>query len=750
MLEHLTESTSKKLEKFKRRVAALLNEREGKTAPWALVDSALDKIIAQRIKTLPLEEHPYGEAQARVNRIAVAVRLAHLDLETALSKATFGGMLPLTAGHDEIHELAKTLSERAAQTLIAENNLALDENRAMNAELKKELTQQANKRSWQIKIAREVRQGHLWLAGIGAAQDLIVTHQYLQNDRQEQKERSAKILEKRTIFTKSGEVKSLRKVAEETNACRQAETNKRIYAFMKLALKQGLWPHLVTITAPSRMHPNSPSYDLSYQGETAKYLLGQWGKWQKVQARETKKREKLKLFFIAGRDAHDDSTPHLHIIMFFRKADLKRVRESLERYFLYNDNPDEPGAREHRVQIDEIKPRPNENGEYKHTADSVEAAIYAAAKYAIKYVGGKFGNIDDSNEDDRAPDDDITELDTIRIQRKRLDAWASTLGIRRFSAGAIHMRIPGITVFRTLRKISKEQLLAAQPSSDLVRLWVAAQRGNHGAYIWTLIRRDEKGLEAPKLVRDTGCAEGQIIGIEIDGVTVTHRPIGELERRKQAKLAKFEKLCSDDDAEAALKNNQVSSKYDIDEIMEALNNEYTTLDKKATVKLNDKKPSIYITRPRADDTALTPPKWVGGRISDLTLALHGLQILTENDAEVLFISPKGEASRRIIEAHESRRVLIATSLNDPRVRAINKYETAQIKQKPTEKRHVFARRGTSHFVTRALMSHRQYYSGKAPGGGRFPAPDGAIDILNKRSDRTISRSDSCPTAGCLI
>ena len=165
------------------------------------------------------------------------------------------------------------------------------------------------------------------------------------------------------------------------------------------------------------MLPN-PKYDPKETPKTAQEHLCQV--WQRIRAYLD--RREITLYGLHIVEPQHDGTPHWHLLVFCHPTQEATVKDALRRYAL-QDTPDEPGALVHRCDI-----------------KAIDWSRGSAAGYVIKYVS--------KNLDGHGVGEDFNGKPAIESAR-RVEAWASTWGIRQFQfvGGA------PVTVWRELRRI---------------------------------------------------------------------------------------------------------------------------------------------------------------------------------------------------------------------------------------------------------------------------------------------------------
>lgn len=214
---------------------------------------------------------------------------------------------------------------------------------------------------------------------------------------------------------------------------RRAELMTRISGFEQIANDLGHRAEFITVTCPSRMHkwkrgkredlPN-PAYDGTLPSMAQAYLAKQWSRFRAAAARAG-----VDLYGFRIAEPHHDGCPHWHMLVWHGGVTRKGHDASfalgmlLLRYFLANDNPDEPGAHQYRIKVESIDPRKG-------------SAVAYVAKYVAKNIDGyKVGA-------------DLYGNPAIESSA-RVEAWASTWRIRQFQ------QIGGapVGVWRELRRV---------------------------------------------------------------------------------------------------------------------------------------------------------------------------------------------------------------------------------------------------------------------------------------------------------
>jgi hypothetical protein len=273
--------------------------------------------------------------------------------------------------------------------------------------------------------------------------------------RREQKVRNRDLLESVYAVNDLGECFSLAQLSDvnvSNPKIRRAELMTRIAGFDAYAQAAGHHGHFISVTTPSRFHcvlqasgARNSKFDGSTVAEGQRFLRKQWARLRSVL-----RHRGLTVYGFRIAEPHHDGTPHWHLLLFTEPASSDAVIDAFKKYFDPDDER-EPGSDVRRV---DVVPIDSKKG---------SAAGYVA-KYVSKNIDG-FGVGDDAE----ATGATRAATDTAR----RVDAWASTSGIRQFQ----QIGGPPVSIWREVRRLRSpckgliEDVRVATEDQDWKRFW---------------------------------------------------------------------------------------------------------------------------------------------------------------------------------------------------------------------------------------------------------------------------------------
>lgn len=232
--------------------------------------------------------------------------------------------------------------------------------------------------------------------------------------RAKQNKRNAEAMENTVAVNEFDQEFTLAELAAKGTAnksIKRAELMTRINGFERIANDVGHAGLFATLTCPSRFHafrtvagwktePN-PRYEQGLTPRDGGHYLGKV--WARIRAKLHRLGIKPYGFRVA--EPQQDGTPHWHLLVFMAAHHLESFKQVFRAYAM-KDSPGEPGAHKHRV-------------DFKH----MDTAKGTAAGYIAKYIA--------KNIDGYGIEKDLHGNDAITASM-RVEAWASTWGIRQF------------------------------------------------------------------------------------------------------------------------------------------------------------------------------------------------------------------------------------------------------------------------------------------------------------------------------
>lgn len=293
---------------------------------------------------------------------------------------------------------------------------------------------------------------------------------------------------------------TLAELAEKSTAnprIRHGELMTRISGFEAVAKGVGDVAEFVTITTPSKYHPKrtgangKPIDNDKFEGATPRDAQRYLTKvWALIRAKLARMAVRVYGFRVA--EPHHDGTPHWHMILFCMRSNLQTLRDVIRHYALREDGT-EQGALKHRVTFESIDPRKG-----------------SAAGYIAKYVSK---NIDGGNY--QVQGDFEGGAHDAYVPTPRVEAWASTWGIRQFQ------QIGGapVGIWRELRRTKAVDGMAGVTKEAIA----AANVGNWERYTLLMggatVKRSELPLRVAYREKDRPNRYGELGRVETCGIT---------------------------------------------------------------------------------------------------------------------------------------------------------------------------------------------------------------------------------------
>ncbi|PHS30661.1 MAG: replication protein A [Methylophaga sp.] len=349
---------------------------------------------------------------------------------------------------------------------------------------------------WWIRKARSIHKYRFEVGMISAG--LVHKHsaKYISDEtykrHQEQKDRNRRVLD---LLIATNDIDENEYSLSDLISHSQANPKNRRYELMvRIAGSDQIAKDLnhdgvfITLTCPSRMHPIyaksgdiNPLYDGTDPKQAQYYLTSLW---KRIRAKL--KRDLIHIYGIRVAEPQHDGTPHWHLLIFSDPKNTTKIKAICSHYAL-QDSPNEKGAQKHRI-----------------TFDMIDRNKGSAVGYIAKYIS--------KNIDAEHIDKDLDGHDA-KSSALRVEAWASTFGIRQFQM----FGCPPVTIWRELRRLN------GAPEGVLQQAYSAADSGNWALFIEALggIEQDKKNLpiKVLKLWSDEEGKYGDPKGESIQGIT---------------------------------------------------------------------------------------------------------------------------------------------------------------------------------------------------------------------------------------
>jgi len=274
-----------------------------------------------------------------------------------------------------------------------------------------------------------------------------------------QKRRMREWLQNHQVTSEDGTTIALDVVAARSLSnpeLRRGELMVRARGFEEIAQQLRHVAAFFTLTTPSHFHAQlaaggaNPAYSRATVQDAQAWLARMWAK-----ARAKLGRRRILNYGFRVAEPHHDGTPHWHLLLFARPHQVDELRAIITAQFL-SEYGDDPGAREHRVECEAID-------------SSKGSATGYLAKYVAKNIDGAgvIGN-------ERSDEDDTRRVRGAGGTVERVDAWASTHGIRQFA----QIGGPPVTIYREARRLRDRV-----EDPDIERARQLADSGRCGRFI---------------------------------------------------------------------------------------------------------------------------------------------------------------------------------------------------------------------------------------------------------------------------
>lgn len=325
--------------------------------------------------------------------------------------------------------------------------------------------------------------------------------------RWKQKKRNRDLLEGLIATNELGQSYSLQELSDLGVAnpmIRRMELMARIGGFERLAVGTGLFVAMFyTVTCPSKYHAYHVwggrndkwvAAGMPTPRDAQEYLNGVWSR-----VRADLKRAGARWFGFAIAEPHHDGCPHWHLILWLQPDKKDLATRIFEHHAIAEDREE---------LTNKITGKEDTSPRFKPV--EIDESKGTATGYVVKYVSK---NIDGSGVECDSYCGDAVE------GAARIEAWASTWGIRQFR----QIGGPSVTVWRELRRCRDEMIL---PDEEFEKIQQAANEGNWQAFTELMggptVARDDMRIRAHMVARVERNDYDEIV-MKIEGVVFAGR-----------------------------------------------------------------------------------------------------------------------------------------------------------------------------------------------------------------------------------
>ena len=418
------------------------------------------------------------------------------------------------------HPLPMNLQDKLDTVLDYCERLGVDRPNSKTPEglIARAITEQWWRRALRRKVARTVEHAAIKLAVVHHRNGGYASDEACRR-RVDQHKRNADLLARVKMRNEAGQVYSLAELAAlspSNRDIRRGELMTRIRGCEEFADANGHHGLFLTLTCPSRFHAvlsggksrwAKPTRNNKYEGATPRdaqqWLCSMWAK-----ARAKMGRKGIAGYGFRVAEPHHDGCPHWHALLWFDTPEqAKQAQDIISGYWL-SDAGDEPGAVRNRC---------------KFIAMERGGAAGYVAKYVAKNIGAEDGGDAGVGQHTDTMDGFEHVMDTREFKGwQRVDAWASTWGIRQFQP----LGQPPVSVWREMRRVTKDQIDHAQMRLDLgdaaaVKAWWACHKQGAIQASWEGYVRAQGGMcrkrrewmlrSAVRVTKDTTNSYGETI-----------------------------------------------------------------------------------------------------------------------------------------------------------------------------------------------------------------------------------------------
>lgn len=231
---------------------------------------------------------------------------------------------------------------------------------------------------------------------------------------------------------------SLREAAEagQSNPVnRRTELMIRANGLQDIAMQENMKAYFLTITAPSKYHPNSAKFEGATPRKTHGYLQECWVLVRALWAKEGIKPKGVRVV-----EPHKDACPHWHMLVFFPNGQEETALKIARNVFCAEDRHELTNQKTGKEDL-----TPRFDAKFMTMGVDENGRECSPVSYLAKYISKNVDGFGLENEQDHeAPDHNITDM----VQS--VTAWARIHGVRQFQ----FFGLESVTLWREVRRIS--------------------------------------------------------------------------------------------------------------------------------------------------------------------------------------------------------------------------------------------------------------------------------------------------------
>lgn len=216
---------------------------------------------------------------------------------------------------------------------------------------------------------------------------------------------------------------------------RRTELMIRANGLQDIAIQQNMKAYFLTITAPSKYHPNSAKFEGFTPRKTHAYLQECWVRVRALWAKEGIKPKGVRVV-----EPHKDACPHWHMLVFFPDGQEEAALNIARDVFCEKDRHELTNQKTGKEDL-----TPRFDAKFMTVGVDENGRECSPVSYLAKYISKNVDGFGLENEQDHeAPEHNISDM----VQS--VTAWARIHGVRQFQ----FFGLESVTLWREVRRIT--------------------------------------------------------------------------------------------------------------------------------------------------------------------------------------------------------------------------------------------------------------------------------------------------------